>query len=92
MLSPPRPRFARPTRLWITLILLASILILLACMQVTKLERAPASILRLEVLFQGGLTQGSQVTIAVVITTTSNAWAQFAGHQKLTCDGVTIRP
>jgi hypothetical protein len=93
MLTPP-PRPARTTRrlarIWTIVTLLASVLVMLACMQVTRLEKAPASILRMEVFFQGGLVPASQVKISVSITTTPNAWVQFAGHQKLTCNGVTI--
>jgi hypothetical protein len=90
----PLPRPARTTRqlarIWTALVLLAAVFVMLACMQVTRLEKAPASNLRLEVLFQGGLVSASQVKISVSITTNPNAWVEFAGHQKLTCNGVTI--
>jgi hypothetical protein len=70
--------------------LLASVLLLLACMSVTKLKAAPATTLQLTVVLQGGLVSASQVKISVYITTTPNTWVQFAGHQKLTCNGVNI--
>jgi hypothetical protein len=90
--SPPQPArtTSRLARIWTIVTLLASVLVMLACTQVTRLEKAPASNLRLEVLFQGGLTPGSQVTVAVTIVTSSAAWVEFAGHQKRTCNGVTI--
>jgi hypothetical protein len=90
--SPSHPARTTPrlSRIWTTLTLIAAVLMMLACMQVTTLKTAPASILRLEVLLDGGLAPTSQVKVAVTIITTSSAWVKFAGHQKLTCNGVTI--
>ena len=90
--SPPRPAHTtrRLARLWTTLTLLAALLMILACMSVAKLKAAPATTLQLTVVLQGGLVPASQVKISVYITTTPNAWVQFAGHQKLTCNGVNI--
>jgi hypothetical protein len=90
--SPPHPAHTtrRLARTWTTLTLLAAVLMMLACMSVAKLKAAPATNLNLSVVFEGGLAQVSKVKISVYITTTPNAWVQFAGHQKLSCNGVTI--
>jgi hypothetical protein len=90
--SPPRPAHTtrRLARIWTIVTLLAAVLMLLACMSVAKLKAAPATTLQLTVVLQGGLVSASQVKISVYITTTPNAWVRFAGHQKLTCNGVNI--
>ena len=93
MLTPPHPTHTTLglARIWTMLTLLAAVLMILACMSVAKLKAAPATTLQLAVVLQGGLVPALQVKISVYITTTPNAWVQFAGHQKLTCNGVNIR-
>jgi hypothetical protein len=78
------------TRLCCLLVVACAIPFVLACTQVTTLDKAPASALRIYVRFQGALVAGSLTTVDVNVSDDKGSQVAFTGGQRIAVDGVTI--
>jgi hypothetical protein len=77
-------------RLRALLVAVALIPVLLACSNVTSLDSAPASALRITVLFAGALIPGATTTVTVSVDDAHRNPIVFTGGPRMSINGVAI--
>jgi hypothetical protein len=78
------------SRLRALLVALAVIPLALACTNVTSLDSASASSLRVNIFFTGALAPGENATVSVQVMDAHGDYVAFTGGQQFAIDGETI--